>query len=60
MKCYTDLKGKDNSEDLGADGWIILNWIIGKLVMGCGVDLYVQDRDRWLGLVNTVMNLGVP
>jgi len=26
-----NLKGKDHSEDLGVDGKIILEWILGKL-----------------------------
>jgi hypothetical protein len=26
-----DLRGKDHSEDLGVDGKVILEWIIGKL-----------------------------
>jgi hypothetical protein len=26
------LKGRDNSEDLGVDGRIILDWILGKWV----------------------------
>jgi hypothetical protein len=54
------VKGRDHSEDLGIDGKIILEWMLGK-----------QDEKAWTGciwfrigtngqaLVNTVMNLRV-
>jgi hypothetical protein len=35
--------------DLREIGWDVMDWI----------DL-VQDRDQWMALVNTVMNLRVP
>jgi hypothetical protein len=35
--------------DLREIGWDGMNWM----------DM-AQDRDRWMALVNTVMNLGVP
>jgi hypothetical protein len=39
---------------------IILKWIVKKWNEGMDwIDLS-QDRDRWLAVVNTVMNLGVP
>jgi hypothetical protein len=28
--CVENLKGRDHSEDLGVDGRIILEWILGK------------------------------
>jgi len=31
-------KGKNHSEDLGVDGKIILEWILGKWVVRCGLD----------------------
>jgi hypothetical protein len=33
------LKGRDHVEDLGVDGKIILDWILGKNVGSCGLDL---------------------
>jgi hypothetical protein len=34
------LKGRGHLEDLGVDGRIILEWILGK-----------QDRKAWIGLI---------
>jgi hypothetical protein len=54
-------EGKDHFRDPGVDGRIILSWIFRK--MGCGGMDWIelsQDRDRWLALVNAVMNLRVP
>jgi hypothetical protein len=28
---FVNLKGRDHSEDLGVDGKIILEWILGKI-----------------------------
>jgi hypothetical protein len=39
-----NLKGGDHSEDLGVDGWIILEWIFGK--QGGNV----WNRCIWLGI----------
>jgi hypothetical protein len=52
------MKGKDQSEDLGE---ITLKWIFRKGDGGSGMDWIdlAQDRDRWLELVNAVMNLRV-
>jgi hypothetical protein len=33
-----NLKGRDHSEDLGIDGKIILEWILGKQGKECGLD----------------------
>jgi hypothetical protein len=55
-----DLRERDKLEGLGVDGRIILRCIIRKWVGGMNwIDL-AQDRDRWLAVVNTVMNLRVP
>jgi hypothetical protein len=52
-------EGKSHLEDPDADGRVILRWISGS---GMGdmdrVDL-AQDRDRWLALVNAVMNVRI-
>jgi len=47
-------------EDTGEDGRIILRWIFRKWEGSIdGIDL-AQDWGRWLGLLNAVMNLGIP
>jgi hypothetical protein len=48
-------------EDPGIDGRIILRWIIRKWDGG-GMDWIdlAQDRNRWLVLVNAVLNFWVP
>jgi hypothetical protein len=53
--------GKDHLGNPSIDGTIILRWIFRKWVVG-GTDWVelAQDRDRWWGLVNAVMNLRVP
>jgi hypothetical protein len=51
---------RDYLEDPGIDFRILLRWISGKCDGGMDwIDL-AQDRDRWLTLVNAVMNLQVP
>jgi hypothetical protein len=51
------LRERDNMEDIGLDGRIILRYIFTEC--GCGsidwIDL-AQDRDSWRTLVNTIMN----
>jgi len=53
-----NLKGRDNSEDLGVDGRIS-EWILGKREGVVRINLD-QDRNEWRALVKTVMNLRVP
>jgi hypothetical protein len=47
-------------EDPGIDGRIILRWIFTKRDVG-GMDWIdlAQDRDKWLALVNSAINLRV-
>jgi hypothetical protein len=56
-----NLKEGDHWGDPGIDGRIILRWIFRKWDVG-GMDWIelAHDRDRWLALVNAVMNLRVP
>jgi hypothetical protein len=51
------LNGRDHMEEIGVDGRIILNWILGEIMVGgCGLDL----SGLGYGLVaGSVMNLGV-
>jgi hypothetical protein len=51
------LEGKNHSDDLGVDGRIILEWILGWDVEWMHL---AQDRNQWLAVVNTIMNLRVP
>jgi len=59
---WGNLSKRDNLEDSGADGRIILRWIFRKWNGGGGMDWIdlAQDRDMWRALVNAVMNLRVP
>jgi hypothetical protein len=57
-KCTQNFGWKTSMEDLGVNGNIILNWVLGKYG-GNWIHL-AQDRDLWPSLVNTVMSLRVP
>jgi hypothetical protein len=46
--------------DPGIDGRIILKWIFKKGVGSMDWIELAQDKNRWLALVNMVMNLRVP
>jgi hypothetical protein len=37
-KCVQNPKGREHSEDIGIDGRIVLEWILGKRVGKCGLD----------------------
>jgi hypothetical protein len=53
--------GRDHWEDQGVGGCTILKWILREIGFDGmhWIDL-AQDRDQWMALVNTVMNLLVP
>jgi hypothetical protein len=53
-----NLKGKYYSEEVGVDGRMVLEWILGK----CDANwIYVaQNRDQRQDLLNMVMKLRVP
>jgi hypothetical protein len=49
---------EDGNTLTGADGKIILKWIILKKTFGGMNWIYLaQDRDKWPAFVNTVMNI---
>jgi hypothetical protein len=53
-------EGKDHLKDQGVDGRMGSKWTLGSLVGGCVEWIHLaQDRDRWLAVVNAVMNLRV-
>jgi hypothetical protein len=56
-----NLKGRDDAEDLGVDGRIILEQILyGNGGGGVNWIFVAQEGDQRRALVNTVMNLRVP
>jgi len=53
-------EGRNNLEDLGVDGRVILKWTFTKGDEGMEwIDL-AQYRDTWRAFVSAVMNLRVP
>jgi hypothetical protein len=56
-RCLGRLKERDHSEDLGVDGTMGSEWVLGRLTGGVLRIKLAQDRDPWWGLVNAAMNL---
>jgi hypothetical protein len=57
---WGNLRERFHWEDPGVDERIILRWIIREWDGGMDwIDL-AHDRDRWLALVNAVMNFRFP
>jgi hypothetical protein len=59
---WENVRQREFLEDPDGEGRIILKWIFKKWNVEGGMDWIglAQDRDRWLALVNVVMNLRVP
>jgi hypothetical protein len=53
-------KERDDVENLGVSGRIILKYIFKKWDGGMVWINLAQDRDRWWALVDRMMTLGVP
>ena len=54
---WGNLRERDDLEDPGLDGRIILRWISGSGIWGIGWIELAWVRDRWRVLVNAVTNL---
>jgi hypothetical protein len=55
------LKGRRyQSENLGVDGKVILEWMTEVGWQGVDWSYLITDRDKWRAFVNTVMNVGIP
>ena len=52
-------RARNQFEDLGVDGRIILKWIFKKLVWMMDWIALLQGRDRWRAFVNVLMRLQV-
>jgi hypothetical protein len=59
---WRNLRDGDHLEDPGIDGSIILKSICERWYWVGGMDWISldQDKDRWLALVNVVLNFQVP
>ena len=58
---WENRRERNHLRDPEIDGRIVLRWILRKWHAG-GMDCVelAQDRDRWLDVMNEVMNLWVP
>ena len=57
---WGNLRERDNLEDSGVDGRMILRWIYRKWDVGDMGWIYLaQDRDCWLAFMNAEINLRV-
>jgi hypothetical protein len=57
---WRDLREGDHFGDTGVDGMIILKWLFKTWDGGMYWIELAQDSDRWLAVLNAVMNLRVP
>jgi hypothetical protein len=54
---WGNLMKRGNLEDIGLDGWIILNWIMKKWNGGIDWMYLAEDFDRWRILLNAIIDL---
>jgi len=53
------MRKRDNFEDVGVDGRIILKWLLKKYDVGVEYIDVAEGGEKWRALVSTVMNLQV-
>lgn len=52
-----DLKERRHFKDLGINGWKMLKWTL-KIELDLEWTELAHERDKWLAVVDTVINLG--